>query len=296
MSKQLNIFSSTGGLNAVDPPHKVQLNYQKGLCELVIAENVDISDAGLPATRLGITKVLDGSFTAIESAGNFCLAERDENLVFITRELSETVLLAGSINVKFASLDGRIYFYYKNGVKGFVESNGIIQPWEYTEEYDGDGRFLTGPPVGGDVLCYHLGSIFISIGTVCYYSDQYAPNVFSLATNYFDLGVTIHEMISHYNVLYVNADNGIYAISGVGSNMESVKISEIPALIGSMSKVIDFGESKTVGVLCTTNRGVLFLSANKSEYIGQSRLDSVEGNYASAYTTKTHYYCAINRS
>lgn len=288
MGEAINLFTGTTGLNLVDPPHKLQANYDSGVCELSVAMNVDISNSGMPARRDGFSIIRAGNVSALVGASTFSVALVGTDLVFISEDLTQTVLRSGVAWAYLAALEGRIYIN-SPGFLAYVEEDGTPQDWSFTTQVDGAGRELVGPPPGKQ-LCYHRGAMHIVDGCVLYYSEPFAPNVFCLASNYYDFGASILDVFSDGVVLFVVTADGVFSLLDGEQN----RILAYPTIPGTMA-LVDYVKTKQIsGVLAMTKKGVVFLTHNSATPIGRDKLDTVAGSIGSAYVTKTHYYCALS--
>lgn len=294
MGKPINLFSRTTGVNSADKTSQLLVNFDSGMSELATASNIDVSDSGVPKTRKGTTLVSNGNVTALCSAGDFCVGQIDGDAVFINSAFNISTLIADIVgHLSLAAMDGRIYFCSTTSQRGYVELDGILRSWEYTTTYTGDNVELTGPPNGVTSMGHYLGKLYVAVETAVYFSLPYAPNVFSLAVDYIDFGSPVLEVFGAPTGLYAISEEGLYAHTGSGNEMQQVKLLGADAAIpGTFVPVKAFGPSRLDGVLLTTINGVVFISGSSMDNIGQDKINFVAGSHGAAYATKTHYYSA----
>ena len=119
-------FEGWSGINNVLRPDRTDPKYLKE------ALNVDFDKSGGIQKRLGYESISSGDYHSLWSDGVDCFAVKDDDLVRINPDLTETVLKSGiNSTLSFDKIDGRVY-YTGPGETGVILEN-LVSNWGIEE-------------------------------------------------------------------------------------------------------------------------------------------------------------------
>lgn len=292
------IMKGTSGLYTQSDSAKSVYNSKRGgLNDLAACINIDVSDRRRPSRRRGITrKVASAAHSLCPVNDRYCLFVSGADLNLLQPDLVSYTTVGtvtpGMIVSAFV-LDG--ICYWQNGIERGKIISGSNEPWELTQDVVSANktRVFTGPP-RGERLAYYNGRVFIGSGSEVWYSEPYAPDVFSMGDSFLPFESDVQMLRAVSGGLYISDSEQTWAL--IGSDPGDFKwgvVDNHPALpysdqsfVGSMQIDVEgdyvfLDSGKLECAFWLTDTGIMFGDAAGSVYnISTAKID-LPGPYSS---------------
>lgn len=251
MTDPITIFRKTNGLNTLIDP--VDLDISKGIQELAVANNVDISDKGRLSRRKGYTEVLSGSYHSLFCDGGEAIVVSGTNLCLLNNDYTTTTIAQVTQGAKLSCCKINDDIYYCNGHECGIVRNGSVVDWN-KGDYVGPTsyRVLDNPPIGTHVESFN-GRVYISQGGSLWFSEPFAFGAFNLEDNLWWFPSNIKMVRAVEDGLYISTSNEVFFLSGIDTDAPiQTKVCDYPA--------IEYSESWAEGRLIIFPEGGISIS------------------------------------
>jgi len=233
MSKPVQVFTESAGVNNVSPLFKLLVNWNNGMSELRDSLNCIFDTAtGAVSRRRGWSLIVEELDSRNAIAANGCVYFVVKNILYRIDSSHNTVVLTDSLAVDefentldtvFGLVSGRIYL--TNGVDYlFVKPGEELLDWILPPEYYGPvtQREFQGPPENITKIFGFDGRVMCVVDKWIIYSERYDHGRFSLADNSWPFPSTIidAEKVGE-KCVYAGTPTGVYSV--VGDDAVSVK-------------------------------------------------------------------------
>jgi hypothetical protein len=206
--KGLKIGPWPGGIDNRLPNHSVSKNHLRN------AVNVDIDNTGRLRSRKGYTKIYSssGSHSLYSCPLGTFFVDGTALKVLNTDNTSVTIFNGISGTVCYCYINGEVYFSDRAKARK-INSGLTVVPWGVDTDttisvnsgnYSLDVDIYNPVPVA-DIIRFYRGRIYVVAGSVVWYTDPYAYDIFKYASNYlqFPNTITVFEAVT----------NGIWCVS-----------------------------------------------------------------------------------
>jgi len=230
VSKLTTIFRSTNGLNTKLDPARIYSS-SKGVQDLAVAGDVDISDTGRLSRRKGYTKQVTGAFHSLFCDGGDCLVVSGTSLCLLNPDYTTTDLATVTAGARMSYAQVNDDIYYCNGHEKGIVRNGDVVAWEKGDYVGPDtDRVLDDPPVGTHVEGFN-GRVYVAQGGALWFSEPYAFGAFNFEDNLFWFPSNIRMVRAVADGLYVSTSNDVYFLSGLDTDQPlQTKVANYPAI------------------------------------------------------------------
>lgn len=252
MPDPILLFSGSSGLNTIVDPVRIQYNPETGVTDLALAVNVSIDDTGRISRRKGQRQLQSGEFHSIfcDTGNCFVVEERvsDAAIMQLATDYSLTGLrssLAKDRRMSFCQIGSQTF--YTNGLQNGVIENSISLPWPEQAHVGAEtSRSFSGAPLGTHIA-FFAGRMWISEGSVLWYSEPYAYGKFDLARSFIWLGSDIRMIKPVATGLFVSDSTATWFFQGtVPKEMTQDQVSSIP--VHEWSDAIGLVDGKDFGI------------------------------------------------
>lgn len=235
MSSLTTIFRATNGLNTKSDPARIYSS-SKGVQDLAVAGDVDITDTGRLSRRKGYTLQKSGAFHSLFCDGGEALVVSGTDLCILRADFITTAIATVTAGARMSYAKVNDDIYYCNGHEKGIVSNGAVIAWE-KDEYVGPTtyRVLDDPPIGTHVEGYN-GRVYVVQGSVLWFSEPYAFGVFNFEDNLFWFPSDIKMVRAVADGLFVSTSNEVFFLAGLDTEEPlQVKVADYPAIEWSES-------------------------------------------------------------
>ena len=211
------VFRGWRGLNTVSSPEALRYDQRTGACELAVATDVDILDAGRRMRRRpGRTQAATGHWRdGWNAPDGTAYAVVDDVLCQVRADLSrrELATLQSPGPVVFAALGDLVF--WSNGIEAGMVQAGEAAAWggkayPVTSEA---GRFVSPPP--GTVLAGFAGRVWIADGcSLCFTAGPGRWHFYEDAAGSLEMPGEIAMIRPVNDGLYVGTSLGTYFLAG----------------------------------------------------------------------------------
>lgn len=215
MATVLWLSQSNGLANKVDPT-RIQYQEGTGVAHLAEAYNVDFDITGAISRRLGFTATdITASCHSFFFGGGECVFVSANSLCLLGSDLTATAIRAVDGNKRMSYCQVGDSILYMNGAqKGVIKAGAS---WEYERptdpRYPDSTRNYDDPPVG-TIVRVHSSRVYIADGSVLWYSEPFAPNLFRRAANFIPFAAKITMVAPVAAGLVVSTAYRLYFLAG----------------------------------------------------------------------------------
>ncbi len=264
MSKPINIFRGSTGLNTLSDP--VRIYNRGGIKDLAVAGDVDVMDTGRISRRKGFTSRITGSFHSLFCDGGACCFALGVKLCLLNTDYTyvEIADITADATISYTQINDRIYWC--NGYeKGYI-TNSVNHPWVKGAYVGPDTmRNLSDPPVGTIVEAYK-NRLYVVQNNVMWYSEPGAYGAFDLVRGFYMWGTNIRMVRAVTDGLYVSSGNKTYFLKGNSvKEFEQIKVADYPSIAGSdyrfagaLNEEGSIREGAGLSVMWMSNEGVCY--------------------------------------
>jgi len=219
MSRHINIFKSTTGINNKIDPVRLRFDYRTGVSDLAAGVNIDVDDTGRPSRRFGYTATArTESWHSLFSCGSYALGITGNALAVIEADMSRTNLrnVTTGARMSFArDTDGeQDVIYYANGYETGRVINKLSYSWTAGDYVGATSRKeIYDPPIGHLLEIRNL-RMFIAEGSTLWHSEPGSLSQFRLAANYFGFPSRIRMVQAVSGGLWISDSENVYFLSG----------------------------------------------------------------------------------
>lgn len=245
------IISTTGVNDKIDP---ARLRYDKetGISELATAVDVDITDSGLIAFRLGQDPVSDIPSHSLFSDGGDAFVAQDRTADTALYRIGTDFSLSGvrsgltkGEKIGFCQVGAKTF--YSNGIQNGVVEEGISSPWPTSAHVGPETtRQFSDAPLGKH-LAYFMGRMWIAEGNILWASEPYALGKFNKAKCFFQFGTDIRLLKAVARGLWISTadETGFILLGESFDGLSFISVSNTPAHEDSVNvRLVDL--SRTV--------------------------------------------------
>lgn len=263
MSKIINIFKGSNGLNNVADNSRVRFNPETGLTELATAYNVDIDDFGRISRRPGFaTTARTESIHSLFSGDFGCFFISGDSLYRLGDGYTKTGLRSGlTLGARMSFLPTNFRTYYSNGYElGYIIDN-TSYAW-VVDTYTGPPttEVFSSPPAGTHLELYN-GRIYTTVGNQLYYSEPFAFSWFNLASGYVWFKDKLRFVRSVSDGIFVGSNTGVVFLAGRDPK-------EFQVLRISSGVPVEFTDVKLDGVFVGAEEKVVMWTATDGIWVG----------------------------
>jgi hypothetical protein len=275
---KITLLRGTNGINNRTPAHRLAYSAETGLSDLATGMNVDISDTGEISRRKGTSRVIEGEWHSLFSAGNFALGVKGGGLYRIDKGYGATGIrnLRPGNRVRYAMAhDGKqSVVYYVNGYNspGRVTMDGVSRTW-VQGDYVGPNttREFTDPPRRSHLVCIFAGRAWLAVDNYLFYSEPFAFGRFCLSDSWQMYPGRLRMVAATKDGLWVGTNEGVWSVLGTNpKEMVPERVSDAPVLEGSEAEIdaTKFGAGKMYkrALMFTTEAGIC-IGANQGFFL-----------------------------
>lgn len=239
MPKTFPLYRSTTGLNVFVDPVRIKYDPNEGVTDLQACSNIELDGSGRISRRKGFSSpIVTGSMHSLFSCGEYALAVwnyvSSHYLVWLDGDgNSGSIVSLSNYNAKmcYAKVDDKVY--YSNGTeKGYVKDKVNYSWTAGSVTVKNSTRTMSDPPAG-HLMEVAFGRMWIAQGTVLYFSEPFAYNLFDMARCSIPQQGRISLLRAVHDGLLVSDNSSIYFFYGKNPNkMEVLKLAGYPAVEG----------------------------------------------------------------
>lgn len=235
MTKPITIFRKTTGLNTLIDP--VDIDHTKGVQELAVAADVEISDKGRLSRRKGYTSVSSGNFHSLFCDGGDCICVTGTSLSLVNSDYSTTAIATVTAGAKVNACQVNNRIYWLNGhEKGYVENKSNNSWVKGTYVGPNTYRTFVSPPIG-TIVEYFNGRIYIAQGSALWISEPFNYNAFDLARGVIILSSNIRMIRPVDDGIFVSTEEDVFFLAGQGPDtFQQITVARYPAIEGTDTK------------------------------------------------------------
>lgn len=230
MAKPITILKSTKGLNTKLDPTRIYSSL-KGVQDLAVAADVDISDTGRLSRRKGFSEKIAGAYHSLFCDGGVGLVVSGTDLCILNPDYTTTTIasVTAGARMSYSQINGDIY--YCNGFEKGIVSGGEAIVWEKGKYIGPDtDRIFDDPPIGTHVEGLH-GRVYVAQAGALWFSEPYNFGTFNFEDNLFWFESDIKMARGVDDGLYVSTSNEVYFLSGLDTDQPlQTKVSDTPAI------------------------------------------------------------------
>jgi len=242
------------------PPDSVTLSGFKGVRNTVPADrlapdelergqNIDLDDLGAVHSRRGYTKVADGAFHSVFTAGGTTYGAKDGALGVIRPDYSFETLQAGVglDPIAYVTVGDQVFF--SSGTVSGVIRDGTVGAWgaqvspgEWNSPVINPtttlgaiaGKLLGAPPMA-TALTQYKGRIYLAQGNVLWATELFLYHYVDKTRNFFQFEDEITVLGAVTNGIYVGTRSRLYFLGGDKlTELSTSQVQMFGALPGSM--------------------------------------------------------------
>lgn len=219
MSRTINIFKGSSGLNTKLDPTRIKFDPRTGVSDLAVCVNIDIDDSGRISRRKGFTATSrTESWHSLFSCGAYALGVSGNALAVLEPNMARTNIRNVTVGAKMSFVrdtDGtQDVIYYANG----YEQGKVIDKLSYSwtaNDYVGptSRKEIYDPPIGHILEVRNL-RMFIAEGSTLWYSEPGTLSQFRLAANYFGYPNRLRMVQAVEGGLWISDSESVYFLGG----------------------------------------------------------------------------------
>jgi len=245
MTDPITIYTGASGLNTVSDP--VRIDFKDGITDLQVAVNISIDKSGRINRRTGVTLAQAGSYHSLFCDKGDCFVVSGEYLYRVNDDDTLAEVTSGlTEDEKMAFVQVGPRTYYTNGYeKGFIYEAGS-NSWE-AGTYTGPdtNRDFSGPPTGTHLATFN-GRMFISEGTVLWWSEPFNFDIYDKAESFIQFFDKIIMVQPVAEGIFVSTEKKIYFLGGAEPRAFTVReVYQYPA--AEWSNAVERIESSEIG-------------------------------------------------
>jgi len=221
MSKTVNLFTGSTGLNNKVDPVRLRFDPETGISELSEAVNVEIESSGRTGRQSGYNELVSGSFKSLcpfDCGGYSLVLQNGSSLVAVDE--GGTLLNVRS-NLTDAYLDYEIasdgvknYVYYLNGHERGKVYDRTHEAWEGLDYVGPDTTKQFDDPPNGHLLTLFNGRMYVADDNVIYASESHDFSKFNMEENYIPFPGRITLLEHMRDGIFVSDVYSTYFLSG----------------------------------------------------------------------------------
>lgn len=220
-------FSNFIGLNQTTAPDKLAPN------ELKQADNIEITNEGYLRPRKSLVKIVDGNFSNLYSFDNGLVCTKNSNLIYLDRNLNETLLKPNfsNLRISFKEINNKLYLSNSREI-GWVEHQSY-HPFSHTTS-----KKLRQPIPPGQLLDYFSGRLLVASHNILYFSDPYDYSVMKVPDNFISFDGIITNMCALRTGIFISTPEKLFFLKGANFNEISIEpVANIKTIPFSMKKI-----------------------------------------------------------
>jgi len=262
MTKRLNIFKGSAGINNKLDPVRLTYNSETGIQDLAAGVNVNVDSTGRIGRRKGSTSKLAKAAHSIFSCGDYALFVSGDALCVLNPDYTWSA-------IRNVAVDARMSYvlagdtYYANGNEIGIVRDKVSYAWS-ASDYVGPTttKTFSDPPVGHLLEVYN-GLMFIAQDEVLWYSEPFAFSWFNLASNYVQFTDRITMVKAVSGAVFIGTEKDIFSFKGKNfKEAEQEKIADYPAIEGTAVTVpasrVGDGSMTGLGAMWASTKGICF--------------------------------------
>ena len=242
------LYSATNGLNVKVNGTRVPYNPETGVTDLVKAVNIVIDDSGRISRRQGYEELQVGNFHSLWARGEYCFVGLDDSLFRVGTNLALTGIRSGMSGDRICYKYTPIGVYYANGTDKGRIVEGVHRDW-VRDTYVGPttSRTFTGPPANPTHIEFFDGRLFVSEGSIVWFTKPYAFGTFEQAKDYWPFPTRVKMIKAVPGGMYVSDEDYTYFIKSEDdpAKYKPNAVAPYPCLEWSVSE--DWVEATTLG-------------------------------------------------
>jgi hypothetical protein len=241
------LFRSSSGLMTTVDPVRIPYDPETGVTALSRAVNITHDKTGRPIRRRGYTIKQSGLFHSLFCDGGDCFVGSGPYLYRVGTDYSLQQLRGALSGAKISYLQYNEETYYANGFQNGVIRDGVSYSWP-VGAYEGPDtiRQFSGAPVGQH-LAYFNTRWYISVDSVLWVSEPYAPGLFDKARGFIQFDSHIRMIKPVDTGIFISDSNNTWFFAGKDyTDFEQRLVAPYPAL--EWSEAIDYINAADLGL------------------------------------------------
>jgi len=263
VSRQLNLFRGSTGINNKIDPVRLGYDSEKGMQALASAVNVNVDETGRISRRKGFTSKLVKASHSLFSCGNYALFVSGNALCVLHPDYTWAAIRNVAVDARMSYVQVGDDTYYANGNEVGIVRDKLSYSWT-ASDYVGPTttKTFSDPPVGHLLELYN-GLMLIAQDDVLWYSEPFAYSWFNLASGYIQFSDRITMVKAVTGAVFVSTEKGIFVYKGKNlKEAEQEKVANYPAIEGTevtvvASKIGD-GSMSGLAAIWATTKGLCF--------------------------------------
>jgi len=271
MSRHINIFKSTTGINNKIDPVRLRFDYRTGVSDLAAGVNIDCDDTGRPSRRVGYTATdRTGSWHSLFGSGAHGFGVTGDALCVIEPNMGYTSLRNVTVGARMSYVrdtDGeQDVVYYANGHETgrIIDKTSYSWPLKSPVGPESSIKSLSAAPTG-HLLCVRNSRMFIAQDNFLFYSEPNTYHAYRLGTNFFGFPSRLKMVMAVDGGLWISDSESIYFLSGnIAPTLQEMPIqkkrADFPAVEGTAVEApasrIGLDRISGIVTIFTTTKGV----------------------------------------
>lgn len=219
MSRTINIFKGSSGLNTKLDPTRIKFDPRTGVSDLAVCVNIDIDDSGRISRRKGSTATSrTESWHSLFSCGAYALGISGNALAVLEPNMARTNIRNVTVGAKMSFVrdtDGtQDVIYYANGYQSGRVINKISYTWPLMVPVGATTiKKFYAPPLG-HILEIYNARMFIAAENTIWYSEPNTYYAYRLGANSFRLPGRIRMIQAVSGGLWISDSESVYFLGG----------------------------------------------------------------------------------
>jgi len=221
MSKTVNLFTGSTGLNNKVDPVRLKFDPETGMSELSEAVNTEIESSGRIGRQSGYNELVSGSFKSLcpFDCGGYSLVLQNGSQLMAVDHIGTLTGVRSSmtdayIDYELVSDGKQNWTYYLNGHERGRVYNMVSYEWIALDYVGPDTTKQFSDPPNGHLLTLYNGRMYIAMDNVIYASEPHDFGKFLMEENYIPFPGEITLLEHMRDGIFVSDDYSVYSLLG----------------------------------------------------------------------------------